>query len=80
MSFSDELSSCEKYDKSKLILYVDLECNGLRDVWKFIVELRGSLFTEVHGNFEIHGRFWYIRGLTRKDISGKVIPNLIILK
>lgn len=32
VSFSDELSFCEKSNKPKVILPVDLRCNGLGDI------------------------------------------------
>lgn len=80
MSFSDELSFSEESGKPKFILYVDLECNGLGDIWKFIIELRSFPSTEVHNDFEIHKVFWYVLGLIGKDISGKVMLNLVTLK
>lgn len=36
--------------------------------------------TVVHDDFEIHEVFWDTLGLTGKDISGKVMPDLTTLE
>lgn len=80
MLFSDEFFFFEEFGKLKFILYVDLECNGFGDIWKFIIELRSFFFIEVYNDFEIYKVFWYVLGLIGKDILGKVMLNLVILK
>ena len=57
VSFSDELPFSEESDKLPLILYVDLERNGLGDIGTFIVQSRSFLSIEVHYDSEIHETF-----------------------